>query len=204
LCPHFSSPPCVPYALPSSSDLVAKHEDLTLLDPMPTIPHDPEPVLLTSHRFLGLPSGRIPRDFPQTVFTACLPIRATCSAFRKFLDFITQTTTGALIVRSSYCKILKSSFDSYLTDLNNFLDSLFSSICNSSSILDVLKPNFFCWNVILPKAFRRNEHSHWTSTMMSPPATLHRMETAARYTKVRRIPSHNAPKHASLCYRLRK
>ena len=69
-------------------------------------------LILSSHLWLGLPSGLFPSGFPtKTLYTILLsPIHATCPAHLILLDFITQTVFGEQYrsLSSSLCSFLYS------------------------------------------------------------------------------------------------
>ena len=69
-------------------------------------------LILSTHLFLGLPSGLLPSDFPsKTLYTTLSSlIRTTCPAHLILLDFITRTILGEEYqsFSSSLCSLLHS------------------------------------------------------------------------------------------------
>ena len=105
--------------------------------------HTPHPtswrsiLILSSHLYLGLPSGLFPSGFPtKTLYTPLLsPIRTTCPGHLIFLDFITLTILGE--EHRSSCSFLHSLVTSSLLGPNILLNTLFSNTLSWCSFLSV-------------------------------------------------------------------
>jgi len=109
--------------------------------------HAPHPtywrsiLILSSHLYLGLPSGLFPSSFPtKTQYAPVLsPICATCPAHFILLDLITRTIFGeeSRSLSSSLCSLLHSPVTMPLLGPNIPLCTLYSNTLSLRSSLSV-------------------------------------------------------------------
>ena len=112
-----------------------RHLFLSWASPIQSIyPHPTSwrPILiLSTHLYLGLPSGLFPSGFPtKNQYTSLSsPIRATCPAHLILLDFITCTILGEVYksFSTSLCNLLHSPVTSSLLGPNILLNTMFSN-----------------------------------------------------------------------------
>ena len=98
-------------------------------------------LILSSHLWLGLPSGLFPSGFPtKTLYTLLLSlIRATCPAHLILLNFITRTILGEVYrsFSSSLCSFLHSLVTLSFLRPNILLNTLFLNTLSLRSSLNV-------------------------------------------------------------------
>ena len=109
--------------------------------------HDPHPtfwrfiLILSSHLFVGPPSGLFPSGFlTRTLYKPFIsPVRATCLSHPFLLDLITRTILDEDYRSFSFslCNFLHSPVTSSLLDPNILLNTLLSNIISLRSSLRV-------------------------------------------------------------------
>jgi len=121
----------------------AHHLSLSWASSIQSIPPFPTSwrcILISSHLFLGLPSGLFNPGFPTKTLHTLLtsPIHSTCPAHLIHLAFITRTIFGEeYITLSSLCSFLHSPVTSSLLGPNILLNTLFSNTLGLCSSLNV-------------------------------------------------------------------